>query len=84
MKSITIHNLDEELYSMIRESAKANRRSMNQEIKDKLSKTFFPDTEDKKLVSFKKFLSIWNENDYKEFTNNTIDFEKTSESEWNL
>ena len=84
MKSITIHNLDEELYTRIRISAKINRRSLNQEIKDKLFNYFLPDTNYRKALSFKKYLGIWSEEDYNEFEENTKEFEKISESDWNL
>ena len=83
MKSITIHNLDDELYSMIRIEAKKNRRSMNQEIKDKLFNYFSSKVNERNDLSLKKFLGIWSENDYLEFNENIKDFDKISESDWN-
>jgi hypothetical protein len=82
MKSITIHNLDDELYSLIRIEAKKNRRSMNQEIKDKLISYFYEQAKDRKDLSFKKYLGIWSESDYQEFINNIEDFGKISEGDW--
>jgi hypothetical protein len=82
MKSITIHNLDDELYFKIRSKAKKNHRSMNQEIKDKLMNLFLDDSSGKGSLSFRKYLGIWNENDFEHFKQNTEDFEKISESDW--
>ncbi|MFH1050193.1 MAG: hypothetical protein V1779_04590 [bacterium] len=82
MKSITIHNLEEDLYTLIRNEAKKNMRSMNQEIKDKLVKVFIGDKEEKQEVSFQKYLGFWNDEDYSQFKEKTEDFEKIYESDW--
>jgi plasmid stability protein len=82
MKSITIHNLDDELYFRIRSKAKKNHRSMNQEIKDKLVNLFLDDSANGSNLSFKKYLGIWNESDFEQFKQNTEDFEKISENDW--
>jgi len=83
MKSITLHNLDDELYFRIRNIAKKNHRSMNQEIKDKLLKYFCPEDEKKLDNSFRQFLGVWSEKDYLDFTNNSSDFGKIVEGDWN-
>jgi len=82
MKSITIHNLEEDLYTLIRTEAKKNMRSMNQEIKDKLAKVFVGDKEEKQEVNFQKYLGLWNDEDYRQFKEKTEDFEKVYESDW--
>ena len=82
MKSLTLHNLDDDLYIRIKTSAKKNRRSMNQEIKDKLINYYIPDSKEDSSVSFKKFLGIWNEKEHEEFMQNISDFDKISESDW--
>jgi plasmid stability protein len=82
MKSITIHNLDDELYLRIRNSAKSNRRSLNQEIKDKLIKYFLPETEADNNVSFKKYLGIWSGKEFDEFDKRAKVFETVSDDDW--
>lgn len=82
MKSITIHNLEDDIYTFIRAEAKKNRRSMNQEIKDKLINLFVNKTNEKEELSFKKYLGLWSEKEYVEFRENTADFEKISERDW--
>jgi plasmid stability protein len=82
MKSIKIHNLDDDLYFKIRSNAKKNHRSMNQEIKDKLVNIFLDDSANESILSFKKYLGIWNETDFEQFKRNTSDFEKINESDF--
>ena len=82
MKSITIHNLEDELYTLIRSEAKRNRRSMNQEIKEKLVNLFVDKAKKKPEASFKKYLGLWSEKEFIEFKENTAVFENISEKEW--
>lgn len=82
MKSITIHNLDDELYFKIRSKAKKNHRSMNQEIKDKLVSIFLDDSDNESNLSFRKYLGVWNETDFEHFKHNTEEFETINESDW--
>ncbi|MGA2298414.1 MAG: hypothetical protein ABSG15_12785 [FCB group bacterium] len=81
MKSITLHNLEDDLYLKILSSAKKNRRSMNQEIIDKLINFFVPNSSEYNL-SFRKYKGIWNEKDYEQFKHNTEDFDKINENDW--
>lgn len=83
MKSITLHNLDEELYRMISISAKQNHRSLNQEVKDKLSNFFFNKSSLDEPKSFIGFSGLWDDEDVLEFIEKTRDFEIISESDWN-
>jgi hypothetical protein len=56
---------------------------LNQEIKDKLIRYFQHEQKLNNSQSFKKFIGLWDDNDYQEFTEKTKDFEKISESDWN-
>ncbi len=81
MKSITIHNIDTELYNAIKASAKKNHLSLNGEIKEKLSRQFLRESPNKKN-DFKKFPGVWDDADIEEFLNNTEDLREINESEW--
>lgn len=80
MKSLTIHNIETDLYEAIKHRSEKNRRSMNQEIKDVLYKQFLKKPE--KDDDFKKFLGIWNDRDLKEFENRTSELSKPIPGDW--
>jgi len=81
MKSLTIHNLDDELYNLICADAKKNRRSMNQEIKDKLH-LYYSQNVVTDSNSFSKFLGLWDNVDKIEFNNNTAEMQAIDERDW--
>jgi plasmid stability protein len=80
MKSLTIHNLDPELYEAIRMRSKKNRRSMNQEIKEILHKQLI--NKQDKNDNFKRFLGIWSDKDLSDFNNRTSDTRKIIQGDW--
>ncbi|MFP4527527.1 MAG: FitA-like ribbon-helix-helix domain-containing protein [Candidatus Kapaibacterium sp.] len=79
MKSLTIHNIDTDLYEAICLSARKNRRSLDQEIKDKLEKQYLAKG---KKTDLKKFLNLWDESDYQEFKDNTKDTASIDKEDW--
>ena len=81
MKSLTIHNLDDKLYYLISADAKKNRRSMNQEIIDKLHQ-YYDQNAPSNSNSFSKFLGVWNNFDKTEFNKNTSELQEADESDW--
>ncbi len=82
MKSITIHNIETELYEAIKMNAKKNSRSLNREIKDKLSKYYLKNKEIREKSDFKKFLNLWDESDKVEFEENTKELRKIDDRDW--
>jgi hypothetical protein len=82
MKSITVHNLDDNLYQLINSSAKKNKRSMSREIKEWLTTIYLKQIDENQASYYKKFLGIWTEEEKNEFQRNTEDFNKIDESDW--
>lgn len=81
MKSLTIHNIENELYEAIRISAHKNRRSLNQEIKSKLSGVFLKKF-DKEDLDYGRFLNLWDEKDFLEFETASNNFDNIDKSDW--
>lgn len=82
MKSITIHNIDDELYNLIRQSAQKNRRSLNQEVKEKLSMFFTQKVVETQENTFRKYFGIWSVTEREMFDDNVKDLRKVNESDW--
>lgn len=78
MKSITIHNMDDELYNALKQRAKKNRNSMNKEIKALLALQI----SDKPKEDFSRFLNLWDKDDLEEFERNTADMNKVNDADW--
>ena len=81
MKTITLHNLDKSLDSIIRKRAKEENLSLNRTIQ-KIIKNNFGIKKETNREDFNKFLGKWNEHDYKEFKSKILDFEKIDKSDW--
>lgn len=84
MKSITIHNLDDSLDTLIRERAKKQGTSLNKTIQQLLKQALGlkpgkkPDHRD----DFSELSGIWSKKDLNDFTSKTKDFGKIDESDW--
>lgn len=81
MKSITVHNLDNELHNGIKEHAQMYGLSLNKTIKKLLKKSLGISTT-KKKNDFSKFVGVWSDKEFKEFEKNTQQFEVIDEEEW--
>jgi len=70
MKSITLHNIDDRVYLKIQRLAEEQETSLNKTIKD-IIRQFFGFTSSIDHVdhhdSFKEFLGLWSEKEYKDF-----------------
>ncbi len=84
MKSITIHGIDDSVYEVIKNKAKAEGKSINKTVKKILEEaTGVKPAESMKHESeFVEFLSVWTKEDLEEFKKNTRDFEGIDEEEW--
>ena len=84
MSSITIHNIDKDLDLLIRKKAKKEGVSLNKTIQKALRESFNLETEsDKnKKESFADIFGCWTEDDYREFTKKTKDFNKIDTEDW--
>ena len=84
MKSITIHDLGEELDRHIREKARQDQTSLNKTIKNLLAQSLGL-TKDETQMRRKEFLDlhgVWTESDQTEFEDAVSDFETIHEEDW--
>ena len=84
MKSITVHNLDDTMDSLIRKQAHQNGVSLNKAIKTLLKKALGLNRIEQysNIKGYNDLFGIWNEKDLKLFEKNTSDFEKIDQSDW--
>jgi len=84
MKSITIHGLDQPLWTLLKSRAESDGYSLNKTIKILLEKSLgvIPaDVQEKKKV-FREFCGVWKTDDLNEFTHNVQDLEEIDEEDW--
>jgi len=84
MKSITIHNLDSSLDSLIREKARKQGTSLNRTIQMLLKKALGLQhgTPENRRNDFIDLFGVWSQQDETEFQNNIQDFNTIDESDW--
>jgi len=84
MKSITIHDLDDELDKEIREKAKIQEMSLNKTIKNLLKKALGlkSPAEPNHKDEFMDLFGVWSEEDFKEFTVSIEGFETIDPGDW--
>ncbi len=82
MTSITIHNLDSELQTRIKEQAMVQGLSLNKTIKNLLRKSLGITRKGEKKSDFSRFCGVWSDKEFKEFEKNTQQFEVIDEEEW--
>ena len=82
MKSVTLHNIEDQLYEAIKMNAKNNHRSLNQEIKEKLFRFYLKKEVPERRKSFKRFLGLWDNSDLIEFEKRISDFSKIDDCDW--
>ena len=84
MKSITIHDLDLDLYQRLTETAKRQGLSLNKTIKhlleNSLGKKDTPNTDHRE--DFREFFGIWSEMEANTFTQSIHDFEQIPPNHW--
>lgn len=80
MPSITIHNIDDNIYQLIKKRAEENGSSINRLIREILRKTFVNDTEQNKNLD--EFFGTWSVEDYKEFESNLEDTKQINNEDW--
>lgn len=83
MKSITIHGLDDHLYKLVQEKAKAEGLSLNKTIKKLLEESLGmkPRTSEK-YDQFKEFRGVWSDSDLVEFEEQTQELRKIHPQDW--
>ena len=80
MKSITIHNLDDELALAIRNKARTENLSLNKTLKKILSQSLI---QKKKTGTFDKYFGTWTHKEAIEFDKRIVDmFEQVDPEDW--
>ena len=84
MKSITIHDIDEQLATLIRSKAESEGLSINKTVKKLLevSLRVKPQIDKKNLNDFKEFCGVWTQLDLDEFEEKTADLRKIDAKDW--
>lgn len=84
MKSITIHNLDDPLDSLIREKAKKEGLSLNNTIKKLLAESLglSPKKGEERKRDFLDLFAVWSDRDVQDFNKRIIDLEKIDPGDW--
>ncbi|MBN2286747.1 MAG: hypothetical protein JXI43_09890 [Tissierellales bacterium] len=84
MKSLTLHNIDDPLLSLVKEKAKAQNMSINQFLKDLIEKTLgYKKTKKARYFDeFKDVCGVWSPEQLQEFESNTKDFECIDPEDW--
>ena len=84
MKSITIHNLNDRLATLIEKKARESGNSLNKTIKVLLQQALGlkPEAERDNKEEFADLFGVWNENDFKEFEESVKDFEEVDPEDW--
>jgi len=84
MKSITIHGLDNPLWSMLKTRAKEDGKSLNQTIKGLLEQAFgirrVPSQPHR--AEFEEFLGVWSNDELKEFNKAVADNDIILSDDW--
>jgi len=84
MKSLTLHNLEEPLLALLKETAKNHKMSINQFAKSLIEKSLgYKKSEQLPYYNdFKDFCGIWSKDELQEFENVTKQFEKIDQEDW--
>ncbi|MCA1792819.1 MAG: hypothetical protein ABR534_04395 [Desulfotignum sp.] len=84
MKSITIHGLEEPLWSLVKSKAEFEGLSLNKTIKKLLEKSLgiSRPEENNRKNEFKQFLGCWSKTDLDEFNTAISDIEQINPKDW--
>jgi predicted DNA-binding ribbon-helix-helix protein len=81
MKSITIHNLDQNLYQELKKHASEKDLSLNKLVKKLLELQLGLKKQSKK-ADFSSFNQLWNDKDYQEFQETQSEFSSVNQDDW--
>ncbi|RQD77267.1 hypothetical protein [Desulfonatronospira sp. MSAO_Bac3] len=84
MKSITIHNLEDPLDTLIRQKAKSDGTSLNKTVKNLLAQALQVPSqgEQERRKDFLELFGVWSENDENEFRLRTRELDKVHQEDW--
>lgn len=85
MKTISIHNIDDNMANLIQDRAKADGLSVSKEVKKLLRQALGikPQADQtSRRAEYEEFLGLWDDKDEKEFRNATRGFERIDKDDW--
>ncbi len=84
MKSITIHNLEDPLDTLIRQKAKNDGTSLNKTVKNLLAQALQvpSQTEEERRKDFLELFGTWSETDENEFRMRTRELDIIHQEDW--
>jgi len=82
MKSITIHGLDNELYTSLRSQSTSQGTSLNKTIKEILRKSLGLSHKRVEKRDLSEFFGVWSKKEANEIEKVLEDFEKIDEEDW--
>ena len=82
MKSITIHNLDEDLARNIRQKARRQGTSLNKTIKELLRESLGISGKKRAYADFSEFFGVWSKQEAKKIESALEDSERIDPEDW--
>jgi ribosomal protein L10 len=84
MSSITIHNIDTTIDTLIRKEARQKGTSLNKAVQQLLKKALHVNNEPQRdrMKDFRDLCGVWTEHDAKDFAEATAVFEKIDKDDW--
>ena len=82
MKSITIHDIDNDLFRRISEKSKKYGLSQNRTVKFILQNTLLADKKAARREMFSDLFGKWTKTEKKEFDRSVKELEEVNESDW--
>ncbi len=82
MKSITIHNLDDQLEKKLTEKAKHEHLSLNKTIQTLLRSSLGLDPEPARREAFRDLCGVWTPEEGEAFDSNISDMTKVNPDDW--
>lgn len=82
MKSITLHNLDNQTVAVIEKMAQEQGKSLNKTIKQILHQALGISESGSKEDEFAEFIGSWSEEDVRDFNRSTSEFGKITPLDW--
>lgn len=84
MKSITIHGIENPLWSILKAKSESEGLSLNRTIKKLLevSLGIIPKSTKKRKKEFQEFCGVWSNSDLHEFNESTKEFEHIDKEDW--
>ncbi len=83
MRSITVHNIDENTSTLIEQKSREWGLSLNKTIQRLIKESLGVTSKaQSKNEEFAEFFGVWGDQDFKDFENNTMDLRQIDPEDW--